>query len=114
MATNELNTRRGLLKALPSGLMTALLAGNAAEASEIVLVDALNTNEAILRHARELWGLLQKSAPEGAWVRHVYMGGVGGEIVQDAITASAITEDHRLAHARPGVFEGWRSEGRAV
>lgn len=109
MATEEHTTRRNILKALPAGLMAALVAGDVHAA-----VDALSAENDILSHAVAIHRALKANVPEGAWVNGFQFRCVDGEIVTETIWASAMTDNYLLIHARPAVYDGWRRNGEAA
>lgn len=49
-----------------------------------------------------------KSLPTGASLQGAQFRCIDGEIDADSIWVSAMTQDYRLIHMRPNVYEGWR------
>ena len=112
-------TRRALLQGIPGGLVAALAAGSAAKAADIVpnearIVPGADFERDLMNHARYITKVLRDSAPEGSWVKGFQFFCADGEMREDTIWGTVMLPDYNLAHTRPAVFDGWRSQGKTL
>jgi len=114
MATEQHNTRRTLLKALPVGLMAALTTGRVADAAEILLND--KTPLALINHHfNETIRLMRETSPDGTdMIGIIVLRQREGEDGYDIHAgASPVGKDSR-PEARFTLESGWKPWGEAV
>jgi hypothetical protein len=75
---------------------------------------AETTEKGILHHVREIMHLLRKTAPDGSTLRGFSCTFDSGTLDEGSIWASALLPDYGLTHMRPGVYDGWRADGRWI